>query len=231
MDVSEAVAFVVGISISTERLLETLSWSGNVFGNMMMNQKMIPEDEEKDVNNWKGIKQMKMLLSIILGPLVGWGEYFLGFWKKNSSNFLLFLLYRLGMAYWSGYPSFIGVLGGFLSPWTHQFLQMSMEAKDMMKGVNLERKQEKTMKYGTDEDSEASEVPRETRKNYQFPSEVKRRRVVGRKGGQSPPSPRSRSDSPQSVSYSSIISTGSDFLRAQSPPRLYQTNGLTGETN
>jgi hypothetical protein len=82
MDVSEAVAFVVGISVATERLLETLSWSGNILGNMMMNQKMIPEDEEKDVNNWKGMKQMKMLLSIILGPLVGWGEYFLDILEK-----------------------------------------------------------------------------------------------------------------------------------------------------
>jgi hypothetical protein len=74
MDITEAVASVVGISVATERVLESLSWGGTMWGNKMMNDEMIPDDEEKDVNNWKWVKQIKLFLSIVFGPLIGCGK-------------------------------------------------------------------------------------------------------------------------------------------------------------
>jgi hypothetical protein len=36
----------------------------------------------------------------------------------------------------------LGIVGGILSPWTHQFLQLTMETTGMMKEANIEKRQD-----------------------------------------------------------------------------------------
>jgi hypothetical protein len=74
MDFGESISFAIGVSVATERLLETVSMSGTTFGNWMINTDMAPVDEEKDVNNWKGVRRIKTFLAVVFGPLKGWGE-------------------------------------------------------------------------------------------------------------------------------------------------------------
>jgi hypothetical protein len=96
------------------------------------------------------------------------------------------------MAFWSGYPPLIGVVGGFLAPWSHSFLQLGMEAKGMIKVMNINSKEEKTARLAR-YDNRDSNTPRsfKRRNNPQDQPQVnadERKRRTGR-GKQLPTSP------------------------------------------